>query len=108
MGVGSGGVVFVVWLVVLLPLALLVPDDSIFWKPTVLALIGIFSGPIIVGIYATCYLLNNSTITIYQPYEYIWGGIIFPGLPSVLIGGVTGAVAARLHRRLVKKEMTSA
>ena len=104
MGVGSGVVVLVVWLVVLVPMALFIPDQSSFWKPGTLTLIGAIAGPLIVCGGAIYQLRSNPTITIYDPYQYILGGVIFPGLPSALIGGVTGMIAARLHQWWLKKE----
>ncbi len=53
-------------------------------------------------------MASNPTLKIYQPYTYLLGVAFFPGLPSVLIGGVTGAVAARLHQRFLKKESGTA
>lgn len=104
MGVGSGVVVFAVWLIVLMPLALLIPDDSFLLKPNILALIGACAGPLIVCVGAIYDIKTDGTDTIYNPAAYIMGGVIFPGIPSALIGGVTGLMAARLHQWLLKKE----
>lgn len=104
MGMGSGIVLLAVWLIVLVPFALFVPSRSVLWKPGILALLGAFAGPIIVALELLYGMISNPTITIYQPYMYLLGVAFFPGLPSVLIGGVTGAVAARLHQRLLRKE----
>ncbi len=104
MGVGSGLVLLVVWLIVLVPLTLLIPDHSFLWKPAILTVIGFFVGPIIVAMGLLYGMVSNPTLTIYQPYTYLLGVAFFPGLPSALIGGVTGAVAALLHKRLLKKE----
>ena len=104
MGMGSGVVLLAVWLIVLVPFALFVPSRSFLWKPGILTLIGVFAGPLIIGIWLSFAMASNPTLRIYQPYTYLLGVAFFPGLPSVLIGGVTGAVAARLHQRLLKKE----
>jgi hypothetical protein len=103
-GMGSGLVVLALWLVVLVPL-FLVPNDSFLWKPGILTLLGVVTGPIIVCMGAIYSLKSNPTIRIYDPAVYLMGGVVFPGLPSAIIGGVTGMMAARLHRRLVQKEI---
>jgi hypothetical protein len=95
--IGSGITVFFVWLIVLIPFALLIPERSILWRPGVLAAVGAVVGPIIIlacGIYN---LEMNPTI---QPRSaYLLSGIFFPGIPSAIIGVATGAMATRLHNR---------
>jgi hypothetical protein len=103
-GLGSAVVVFVAWLVVALPLAVFVPDRSIFWKQGFLAFIGALAGPLIICLGAIYQLHSNPTIRIYQPWAYILSGVAFPGIPSAIIGGITGAVASHLHARKLKTE----
>jgi hypothetical protein len=101
-GVGSAVVVLAAWLFVALPLAIFVPDRSIFWRQGVLPLIGAIAGPIIICLGAIYQLHSNPTIRIYRPWAYILSGVAFPGIPSAIIGGVTGAVASHLHARKTK------
>jgi hypothetical protein len=97
----SAFVVFGTWLVVALPMALFVPDRSAFWKPGVLTVVGVVAGPLVLLAIAVYSLYQNPTIS--NPMAYILTGVAFPGIPSAIIGGVTGAVASHLHARLKTK-----
>jgi hypothetical protein len=99
-GMGSAVVIFAVWLVVALPLALLVPDRSVFWKPGVLPIIGMVAGILVVCLYQIYVLRSNATIRIYDWSAYIAGNVFLPCLPSAFIGGVVGGAASAFHAKL--------
>jgi hypothetical protein len=96
----SSFVVFGSWLFVALPVALLIPDRSVLWRPAVLAALGAVAGPLLIFVCALYTVWHNPTI---QPaWRYIASGIVFPGVPSAIIGGFTGAVAAHLYKKMRK------
>jgi hypothetical protein len=100
--VGSAVVVFCVWLAVVLPITLLIPHRSVLWELQYLIVIGAVAGPLIVFLGGIYQIESNPTI---QPRStYLLSGIAFPGVPSAIIGGITGAIAAYLHKQWMKKE----
>jgi hypothetical protein len=101
-GLYMGVVVLIVWFIALLPLVLLVPDQSFLWKPGILTLIGFFIGPVIVCISAAVHiaqLKNTSDLRIYDQNAYLISILVPFGIPAAIIGGVTCFVCAILHRR---------
>jgi hypothetical protein len=101
-GAGSAVVIFAVWLIVALPLALFVSDSSVFWKPGVLPIVGIIAGILAVCLFQIYVLRSNSTIRIYDWNAYMVGNVLLPCLPSAFIGGVVGGAASAFHAKLRK------
>ena len=93
--------VIATWIVLLIPLALLIPYRSAFWHPGVLAIIGAVTGPIIMLLW-TLYEQRGADIhpslSLGSWVYYFYDFLLF-GLPAAIVGGVTGYVAAILNRR---------
>ena len=77
-----------IWLILILPIFLFVPGQSLFWQPVRLSLTGIAIGLVIGTPY---YLLEVMPTVLLQTVAYM-------GFLAV-IGGVTGYAAAMLNRR---------
>jgi hypothetical protein len=95
--VASGMTVFVVWIAVVIPVILLIPDRSVLWNPAILTTIGVLGGPLIVLACGVYNLEQNPAIA--PRFSYLQSGICFPGIPSAIVGGATGAAVAWMHRR---------
>jgi MFS family permease len=75
-----------VWLLVLLPLHVLVPSTSRFWRPLFCTVVGAASAALLVTVY---FALSHDA-----PFDLIW---VF--LPiAILIGGVTSFIGSALVR----------
>ena len=83
--------VMVVWFFVLLPLSLFVPARSFLWKPWILTILGVLSGPIIAIAYAVV-KMGKTPASLTDLSDYL---LIFI-LPAVM-GGTTCYVGARLN-----------
>ena len=101
-GAVLAAVIFGVWLMALLPLALFVPSRSLFWSRRVLAPVGFFIGLGICTAVVFWNALRNEND--WPPEMYDWrvnfmNVFEIVGPPSAIIGLVTGLSGAFFHRR---------
>jgi hypothetical protein len=97
-GYCMGIVVLAVWLFVWLPLALLIPRQFSFWKPGTLAVVGSLVGPAIILV-SSAVEAFRAGVPITERLAPNIAGLLFFGVPAVIVGGVTGLVGAILNRR---------
>jgi hypothetical protein len=101
-GLILGTFVLFVWLFLLVPIALAVPQKSRFWRPFIPTLLGIVIGPLIILLYHF-YEVRGAEIAYSSPQtemgDFLAGAIIY-GVPASIVGGVTGFVGAFLNKRL--------
>jgi hypothetical protein len=102
-GIILGPYVLEIWLVALLPLSLLVPEKSFLWKPGSLILIGIFAGPLIVGV-GNAIQLREGLFATTTPYS----GWLTLAIPASIVSMATCATGTFLHRRFLKHPSRSA
>jgi hypothetical protein len=101
--------VAVTWIFFLVPLSMLVPMQSGFWRPVASTLVGMAIGPLIMFLYAVWeqrgMVIHHSSASAAMEY-YLLGCLTF-GLPALIVGGVTGYVAAVLNRRALSPSRQS-
>jgi hypothetical protein len=95
-GVGAGILLLIIWLVLILPISLLVPDRSCFWQPMRLTLISVLISLVIGMPYAIWQEIGEPLP--HLPFLAKLMGLLAYALLLSVIGGVTGFVAALLNR----------
>jgi hypothetical protein len=101
-GLFFGAVIWWIWLIALLPLALIVPNQSFLWNKCVLAPMGFFSGLSIATVVVLWNALRNESD--WPPDMYDWhinfmNNLGSFGPPAAIVGLVTCLAGAFLHRR---------
>jgi hypothetical protein len=87
--IASAFVIFLVWLLILLPLYHIVPSDSILWRWPVCTLCGIVAGTLIACV--VLFLLGPQLFVPYLPsilLKALYAGVLVGG-PTCLIGSLT-------------------
>jgi hypothetical protein len=101
-GVGMAAVILCVWILVLLPLALIVPSRSFFWKTSFLAPFGLLTGLIIAAVglvWLALRLRNDWPAGMYDWHINSMHNLGWFGPPSAIVALTTGVTAAFFHRR---------
>jgi hypothetical protein len=100
-GLFMGIYVLLIWFLILVPLALLVPNKSFLWKPRTLTLCGILAGPTIL----VTYIVIAGSTNFNSPVDLqnlLYACYIAFVVPAA-IGGVTCYVGARLNQRFLRQ-----